>query len=115
MPVQDKVIIEKKSIENEEDPEECKRVLSLFQWKFERKFEKPPIPNLKPKKEHFFAFYNFYDDCYKLSENNFEKKVCLNQKENIQKMLLHLYGYNMLLDPTEYDRWTENKVFPEWD
>ena len=73
-PTKDKIIIEKKSIELEEDPEECKKVLSFLQWKFERKFDKPSSPSVKPKKEHFFAFYNFYDECLRSSENNFEKK-----------------------------------------
>jgi len=115
MPTTDKVIIEKKSIALEEDPEECKKVLSKLQWKFERNFSKPSSPNVKPKKEHFFAFYNFYDDCLNMSENNFERKVCANQKENIQKMLIHLYNCDISKDSSEYDQWLENKVFPEWE
>lgn len=114
-PTKDKIIIEKKSIELEEDPEECKKVLSFLQWKFERKFDKPSSPSVKPKKEHFFAFYNFYDECLRSSENNFEKKVCTNQKENIQKMLIHLYNCDIARFPDEYDAWCENKVFPSWE
>jgi hypothetical protein len=98
--------------EIKEDPEECKRVTTYLQWKFEKKFDKPSNPKAVPTKEHFFAFYNFYEECEKDSDNILEKKICLNQMRNI--LNITKFVHKVLDFQEEYNMWLQNKVFPSW-
>lgn len=103
-------------LKNEEPvtQEEMKTVVNYLQWKFSKQFETPP-PKSIPKREHLFAFFNFYDDTLRDSTNNFEKIICVNQKKNIMNMANHIHKISEKDFIELYILWSQCKSFPAWD
>ena len=96
------------------DENEFKNTMVNLQIKFEKRFDKPPV-GVTPKKEHFFAFYNFYQDCIDSDNVNVQEQlVCKNQQNNIKNITRKIY--NMVEDDfnNEYENWCKDKTFPSW-
>jgi len=96
------------------DENEFKSFMANLQAKFEKKFERPPV-GLTPKKEHFYAFYDFYDTEMNQSPIIEEKIVCSNQKNNIKNITRKIYSVtdDEFLDG--YNAWCKCKVYPSWN
>jgi hypothetical protein len=93
------------------DENEFKTLMVRLQNEFDKKFPKP-APGTKPKKEHFYAFYDFYKTFP--TEMMEEKIVCSNQMNNIKSITIKIYNISDNDFTSEYETWCENKTFPEY-
>jgi len=105
---------EKKTDKPSVSEEDFKNVVAHMQWKFEQKFPAPPKGSV-PKKEHLFAFYQFYDEEFKNTDNELERIICLNQKKNIMNMANYIHKLFQEDFINLYVKWYENKVYPPWN
>lgn len=96
------------------DHDDLKRAMSYLQWRFETKFDKPP-KNSAPKREHLYAFYNFYDEVLSNTDNDLEKLICVNQKKNIVNLANYIHKLKENEFKVEYNKWLDNKLYPEWN